>query len=189
MKYLFFDTETTGVPKDYKAPMTDLENWPRIIQLAYIVCDSSGGVLEEFCELIKPDGWVVPNEKFWIDNGYSTEKNAAFGVPVNKALNQFINAHSQCDLMVAHNINFDYNVVGAEMIRAGLKSTKRLPQYCTMLNSVDVCKLDGKYGYKWPRLQELHKHFFNTEFEDAHDALADVRATAKCFFELNSIEK
>lgn len=37
MKYLFIDTETTGLPKEYDAPYTDIDNWPRLVQLAWIV--------------------------------------------------------------------------------------------------------------------------------------------------------
>jgi len=29
--YLFFDTETTGLPRNWKAPVTDLDNWPRMV--------------------------------------------------------------------------------------------------------------------------------------------------------------
>ena len=40
--YLFFDTETTGLPKNWKVPATDLNNWPRMIQLAYLIYDRKG---------------------------------------------------------------------------------------------------------------------------------------------------
>ncbi|MCX6741278.1 MAG: hypothetical protein NTY61_02675, partial [Candidatus Parcubacteria bacterium] len=35
--YLFFDTETTGLPKNWKAPIEDLDNWPRIVQIAWAI--------------------------------------------------------------------------------------------------------------------------------------------------------
>lgn len=70
--YIFFDTETTGLPKNWSAPVTDVNNWPRVIQLAYVVTDTNFNVIETFCELVKPDGWVIPEQKFWIDHVYST---------------------------------------------------------------------------------------------------------------------
>ena len=36
-KFLFFDTETTRLPLDYSAPSTDINNWPRLIQLSWII--------------------------------------------------------------------------------------------------------------------------------------------------------
>jgi hypothetical protein len=53
-----------------------------------------------------------------------------------------------------------------------------------MISTVDLCKIDGPYGYKWPKLEELHRFLFKHDFDGAHDALADIQATAKCFWEL-----
>lgn len=185
--YLFFDTETTGKPKDYQADMRDIDNWPRVIQLAYLQFDAEGNRIDGFSELIKPDGWTVPKKKFWIENGFSTEQNEAHGVPISIAFDYFLKAYDNSDFLLAHNMNFDYNVLGAELIRANRKATKKADRICTMLSSTDYCKLPGKYGYKWPSLSELHIKLFGHDFDNAHDALADVEATAKCFFELKKI--
>src|ERR1044072_9248588 len=105
---LFFDTETTGVPKNYKAPVHDLDNWPRVIQLAYAVISDDGKEIHEAeCNLIRPDGWVIPKEKFWIDNGFSTEKNIREGIHITVALNGLRNAIDFCHTIVAHNMDFD----------------------------------------------------------------------------------
>lgn len=55
-----------------------------------------------------------------------------------------------------------------------------------MTSSTNLCKLPSPYGngYKWPQLPELHNHLFNCSFGNAHNALYDVKACAKCFFEL-----
>jgi len=60
-----------------------------------------------------------------------------------------------------------------------------------MLKTTSLCKLPNKYGngYKWPKLSELHNFLFNEDFADAHDALGDIRATIKCFFELKRLNK
>lgn len=188
MKYLFFDTETTGKPKNYKGDIKDLDNWPRIIQLAWILCDDTGKELSSRCNLILPDGWEIPNEKFWIDNGYSTEKSLKEGHAIAQELNEFKEAIDQCDVMIAHNLSFDVPVVSAEMLRAGVKANKRPGKFCTMLNTTNICKLEGPYGYKWPKLEELHTFLFGESFDGAHDALEDVRATMRCFLELKKRE-
>ncbi len=186
MAYLVFDVETTGIPKDYKGRMADVDNWPRVIQLACASFSSDGKPLMQYCQLIKPDGWTIPKEKFWIDNGYSTERNEAEGVPITHALDALVNNIILCDYLVAHNIAFDYPVVGAEMIRAGVKADRKLKQLCTVQSSIELCKLPGKYGFKYPKLIELHQHLFNKPFDGAHDAMADIKATARCFFELKN---
>jgi len=181
---IFFDTETNGLPKRWKASMREVDNWPRVIQLAWQVCTNNGEVLSEMKRLIRPDGWAIPKDKFWIDNGYSTEVNQKEGAPMIDMLKSFISDYEGCDHLVAHNIAFDHPVLGAEMIRYNVSSTVKLNKICTMQSSIDLCKLPGNYGYKFPKLIELHQHLFSEGFDGAHDAMADVNACRRCFFEL-----
>lgn len=187
--YIFFDTETNGKPIDYKASIYRLDNWPRVIQLGWAIFDEKGAFVKSKCDLIIPNGWEVPTEKFWIDNGFSTEKNAKEGISITDALNAFVAAANECHTIIAHNIAFDYKVLGAEALRANLKTQKKLIQVCTMEESTEYCKLPsrGGYGYKWPSLTELHTILFKKPFDGAHDALSDVMACANCFFELKKL--
>jgi len=178
---LFFDTETTGVPKNYKAPMTDVENWPRCTQIAWLVCNNKGEIIESNSFLVKPDGWVVPKEKFFIDNNMSTERCEKEGTPMPLIIDMFIQSYMKCSCMVAHNMAFDINILGAETIRYKKIIPKKIDQICTMNGSTSFCKLPGN---KWPKLIELHNILFGCDFEGAHDALYDVQCTARCFFEL-----
>lgn len=193
MNILFFDTETTGTPKNYQAPMQDLGNWPRIIQLAWEYADHTGTVHDTQKFLIKPDGWEIPKEKFWIENGFSTEQNQAEGIPMADVLDHFIGHLDVCDAIVAHNIGFDYPITGAEMIRYKKKARQALrTKFCTMATTVDLCKIpfpnrgrfNSKQPYKWPKLEELYKFLFNKGFDGAHDAGNDVAACRESFFEL-----
>jgi DNA polymerase-3 subunit epsilon len=183
MKILFFDTETTGLPRNWKAPMKDLDNWPRVIQLAWIVCDD-GIPTHEAELLIKPDGWKIPVEKFWIENGFSQEASEKDGDTIDFALDLFLHHHDQSDFMVSHNMSFDYNVLGSEMIRAKKQGNKYLKKLCTKEYGTDLCQLPGQYGYKWPKLSELHQFLFKEGFDGAHDALSDVKACMRCFYEM-----
>ena len=94
---------------------------------------------------------------------------------------------AQASLLVAHNIEFDLGVVGAEFYRAGHSENPldALPHYCTMRETTDVCRIPGgRWGWKWPTLDELHYHLFGHGLQGAHEALADARACARCYFRL-----
>jgi DNA polymerase-3 subunit epsilon len=186
MHILFFDTETTGVPKNYQASYTDVDNWPRVISLAWILADVEGNVVEQQADLIKPNGWSVPTEKFWIDNGYSTEKNEAEGIMIESALDAFYKAKMMSDILYCHNLSFDHRIVWAEFIRAGREPRSGMHKICTMQKSTSYCKIPQTKGrgFKWPKLEELYQFLFNKNFDGAHDALADITATKDCFFEL-----
>lgn len=184
--FLFFDTETTGLPRDWNAPVTQVENWPRLVQLAWLLFDREGHKLEGAEHLIKPEGFVIPAESSRV-HGITTEQALAEGVSLRSALEEFAAKIAAAELLVAHNMSFDEKIMGAEFLRSeiasGLFTTERV---CTMLSSIEFCALpasNGK-GYKWPRLSELHLKLFGEDFADAHDALVDTSACARCFFEL-----
>ena len=184
-RFLFFDTETTGLPKDYKAPVTDVDNWPRLVQIGWITMDENQNVLEEKEYIIFPDSFTIPKEASDVHR-VTQERAEKGGVPVLTVLQEFRNAIQQADFLVGHNIEFDCNIVGAEFIRNDVEFLEnKLPRICTMKSSTDYCAIPNKWGkYKWPKLMELHTKLFREGFEEAHDAIVDIRATAKCFFRL-----
>ena len=186
--YLFFDTETTGVPKNYKAPPSDLLNWPRVVQLAWVVTDEQGGELKATSHIIRPDGFVIPEVVSRI-HGITTDMAMRDGVELKVALDEIEADMLAAEKLFAHNMSFDENIVGSEFLRAGrVNVVLQKPRVCTMQSSTDFCKISGNYGYKWPKLQELHKELFGFPFEGDHDALVDVRACAKCYFQLRKLE-
>lgn len=182
--YLFFDTETTGKPKNYNGSIKDLDNWPRITQFAWQLYNEKGTLVKSFQSLIKPDGWEVPKEEFFINNNMSTELCEKEGRPILGVLEQFKNEIEDCKYILAHNLNFDLAVTASEMYRIGLKAENKPIKICTMQSTTEILKLPGPYGFKWPSLTELHNHLFKCDFEGAHDAMDDVKAMANCFFEL-----
>jgi uncharacterized protein (TIGR02145 family) len=183
---LFFDTETTGLPKNWKAPVTDLDNWPRLVQLAYLVYDFDGNLIHSCNEIIKPDGFTIPTEASNV-HGITTEMAKQRGSDINDVFELFLIHLKRSKMIVAHNMAFDEKIIGSELIRLGKENViVAKEKVCTMLKTVDLCKIEGPYGYKWPKLEELHRYLFNHDFEGAHDALADIQATAKCFWELKN---
>jgi len=182
--FLFFDTETTGLARNWKAPVTDLANWPRIVQLGWVECDDDGVVVGEAEWIIRPDGFSISVEASRI-HGITTEIAMSQGVPLHQALTAFQSAAEAHTVGVAHNLKFDENVLGAEFIRSGLGNPlSKLMRVCTMQASTNYCRLEGKYGFKYPTLLELHRHLFNEPPSQAHSASGDSRACARCYFEL-----
>ena len=185
--YLFFDTETTGLPRNWKAPVTDLNNWPRMIQIAWILCDNKGNRIATNDFIIKPENFTIPYDASKI-HGISTEKAIREGEKLENVLYEFNGLVSRTDFIVAHNISFDEKIVGAELLRKGIRSDfQRKRKLCTMQASTNYCRLPGPYGYKWPKLSELHIKLFGVDFEEAHDASVDINATERCFWEMRRI--
>jgi DNA polymerase-3 subunit epsilon len=186
-QYLVFDTETNGLPRDWKAPITDTDNWPRLVQLAWAIYDQHGQLLERQSHIIRPDGFLIPEDAALI-HGISHARALREGVRLAEVLDAFVLRLHEAELLVAHNIAFDAKIIGAELYRAS--RPQRLDhkrQLCTMQASTDYCRLPGRYGsFKWPTLTELHTTLFDQSFDGAHDALVDVEACARCFFELQS---
>lgn len=190
-QYLFFDTETTGVPQNYNAPASDLQNWPRLVQLSWILCDYQGNEIETGNDIVKPTGFIIPESASKIHQ-ITTIKALESGTELSIVLNKFISMAKQAKYLVGHNVSFDINVVGAELLRAKSDySIANKASIDTMLKSINYCAIPSgssyRDRYKWPKLQELHKKLFGYEFEDAHDAMADTKATKECFFEMKRI--
>lgn len=182
--YLFFDTETTGVPHDYNAPARNTSNWPRLVQLGWILTDESGNEISSGNEIIKPEGFSIPSDASRV-HGITTEVALRDGKPLKQVIESFLKDTKGIRCFVGHNVSFDQRVVGAELYRLGITDTVSTARsFDTMVAATDYCKIPGAYGYKWPKLIELHRKLFGCDFEDAHDAMADITATKKCFFEM-----
>jgi len=188
MRYLFFDTETTGLPPKPKPPVTDTDKWPRVVQIAWAHVSTDPHAIDRTLSyIIRPDGFTIPKDAAEV-HGISTERAEAEGYPRGEVLEAFSRAVGVSDVLVAHNMSFDLPVVGAELVRVrGTNILQDVPTICTKEASTDFCKIPfprGGRGYKWPKLQELHDTLFGETFDDAHDAGADVKAGARCFLEL-----
>ena len=185
--YLIFDTETTGLPKRWDAPITDTDNWPRCIQIAWQLHDAMGNCIEHQDYLVQPDGFNIPYDAEKI-HGISTELAQEKGVPLAEVLEKFNLALSKTKFVVGQNVTFDLNIMGAEFVREDVANQlQELPvlDTCTE-HTAELCQLPGgRYGkFKLPTLTELHQYLFNKPFAEAHNATADVEATTRCFLEL-----
>ncbi len=185
--YLIFDTETTGLPKSWSAPITDTDNWPRCVQIAWQLHDEYGNLIEHQDYLVKPEGFNIPYDAERI-HGISTELAEAEGIPLKEVLEKFNIALSKTKFIVGQNLGFDVNIMGCELHRMGVDSIMaEMPvlDTCTEVTA-ELLKLPGGRGgrYKLPTLTELHTYLFGVPFGEAHNATADVEATTRCFLEL-----
>lgn len=199
MTYLFFDTETVGLPIDYEAPSADIQNWPRIVQISWILSNERD-ILKEQDFIIKPNGFTISENASKVHD-ITTQLALENGTDIAQVLRLFLEDLKEADRIVGHNINFDKKVVGAELVRLGEEDVL-MGKYsiCTMMESTNFCKLIQKsdnafsalhmqsiYDYKWPKLSELYFKLFNSAIEGAHNSMADVEATFKCFWKLKEL--
>ena len=177
---LFLDTETTGLPQNWKAPYNQ---WPRMVSLAYSIGNRAER-REEREFIIKPEGYKIPVEASNI-HGITNEKANQFGIPIEEALRKLDNLIHEADLVVFHNASFDTGIISGEQMRFGyplgslICNSSKL--FCTKEQSTHICKIPGSRGYKWPSLAELCA-FCGVENKGAHNALNDVIATKECYF-------
>ena len=153
---LVFDTETSDLPRDWRRPASEVDNWPRLVQIA-------------------PGAQRV--------HGISTKKALKRGVPVATVLPAFDVELEAAGLIVAHNLEFDQTIMTAEFIRAGLPHHfDEVKGFCTMRGTTEYCHLTPKkYGeYKWPKLSELHAICTGKPHAGAHDAMGDAEAVVRC---------
>ncbi|NNL15736.1 MAG: DNA polymerase III subunit alpha, partial [Flavobacteriaceae bacterium] len=185
--YLIFDTETTGLPRRWNAPISDTDNWPRCVQIAWQLHDEMGNCIEHKEFLVQPVGFNIPYDAEKI-HGISTELAQERGLPLSEVLVEFNRALSRSKFVVGQNVGFDKNIMGAEFFRKDVANPLQellVLDTCTE-HTASLCKLPGGRGgkFKLPTLSELYEFLFNDSFNEAHNASADVEATARCFFEL-----
>lgn len=204
-KILFLDTETNGLPRNWKAPYTDTKNWPRIVQLAWSIVENDGERITERNFIIKPDNWTVGGEAALI-HGITTERAMLEGVPLAGAIDALEVDLIGCDFVVCHNVSFDRNVLLCEYQRvsemlnsqvwASSVSYGTKKHYCTMEMSTNMLAIPGPFQngerkFKWPKLDELYMFLFNRPVpgrEVYHNAMVDVRATVECFLKMKRIK-
>lgn len=182
---LIIDTETTGIPKKWDVPYSD--NYPRIVQIAWILVDGSGNFLNKKSYIIKPVGFEIPPEAFAIYK-ISTSNATDNGYDLTTVLKEFSDNVVKCKYIVGHNIEFDKKVIASEFYRCNIPNPfDEKIEICTMKSSTDFCAIPSPYGYKYPKLSELYKKLFGKEFAEAHDAVKDVDVTLKCLLKLKEI--
>ena len=201
MKVIVFDTETTGlIPSRFPRIASNLEKYPYIVQLSYIVYDTdTHKILHEQDDIIRlPDDVEIPEDSIAV-HGITKKLSKNRGIHIDSALEIFSLYVKQCQCVVANNIDFDMTMIDVECIRTGINYpfTSEKIYYCTMNKTKDMCNIVRKFRnigpngqvrmesyVKKPTLNELHVHLFKRSPKGLHDALIDVRVCLRCFLKV-----
>jgi DNA polymerase-3 subunit epsilon len=195
---LVFDTETSGLPKragfEKLMPAWDIKSYDtcRVIQLAWAVYNQDGYMIRKKSVYIKPDGFTLNDASANSVHNITMDTLLAEGVPIKQALREFERELGLAGIVVGHNVRFDVHALASEAWRLGLTdlaaAIEGAPVHCTMRLAKNFCGARGQYGIKFPRLAELFKKLYGVEPPVQHDAMADVEATAACYFKLRHLE-
>lgn len=201
MKYLFYDTETTGLlPKE-----KDYAKFPHIVQFSYIVYDSESETIEKIYDEIIHLEIEIPAESTNI-HLITTEMCKKSRTDINECLFSFIEDCAKADLIIGHNLEFDNAMVVCELQRCKkmleghpedcemvdnlLSRFRNMKFYCTMKETTSFCNISRAYKnssktfVKYPKLIELHDKLFGKDTINIqlHNSLNDVLVCFRCFY-------
>lgn len=183
--YLFFETDTIGLPHDWGAPASDLKNWPRLIRITWMWVDRQEDVQDQQSRIFKPSGFRIPKSSTLM-HGITTENAEQQGEPAAVILKDFQASFQKARYLVAHNLIPHIRGLKAEFIRAGLTlDTEKVLSLCTMKTTTHFCALQSKDGsLREPSLQQLYQRLFRSSTPASESPFATVMVLRDCFFEL-----
>lgn len=188
MEFLVIDTETTGLPENMDISPTNFDKWPRLVEVAWIICDGKGKVYKNESHIIIPDGFKITNAHI---HGITTEKAKEEGRQLKNVLTELRADMMQADISIAHNVDFDMNVIAAEEYRNfNYAISDKLHWFCTQKQTAQVlqiartAKCPHNGPYKWPNLRELMNYCFALELPTKHRAADDAEQCRMALFEL-----
>jgi len=207
MRFLVFDTETTGLPQSKFISPSTLHQWPHIVQFSYVIYDSSlNDIVESKDYVIKVPKSILISEETTKIHGITNEISAKSGIRINEALNEFFYYLRGVDRIIGHNIEFDLNMIKIELLRIINKysiTSEQLKIYkydlhyltnyknisCTLKDSIKFCNIqlldkNGNPYLKYPKLIELHEKLFNKTPSNLHNSFNDILVTLRCFMKL-----
>jgi DNA polymerase III epsilon subunit-like protein len=197
--FLFLDTETNGLPRDFKIPPVHHQFWPEILSIAWELWSYDNSRAKHWqledrqYFLIKPTPtikWCAEAESI---HKISLTQAVSDGHNISDVFPLFDIALARSDKIVAHNLSFDKSVIIAAMHRSNRKNIwiHTGSEICSMMSTIDIVRIPRSKPvkedrYKWPKLSELHNFLFNCEYNggDLHNSLVDTQCLAKCFMEL-----
>ena len=182
---LIFDTETSGLPK-YRSSYKEDQPW--IVQVGAIL-SSESRIYGEMNMLVLADSREISKGAF-DTHGISELDCELYGIGEEMICFSFLEFLLKSDVTVCHNADFDKLLMAHMLYKNNFEDEAEYfwnkQTFCTMKYSTSLLKLPKAKGggYKWPKLEELYKFLFSENFEGAHDAMADVRATRRCYYKL-----
>jgi DNA polymerase-3 subunit epsilon len=194
MKIIIFDTETTGLPPR-DTPTHKVLLWPHIVQFSYIIFDTDTNTIDKISDSIIKVSVDIPEESSKI-HGITNEISSEKGVLIKKVIKQFMKdmVAFNCELIVAHNIEFDLDMILVEITRLNkiqlyIGEFMKYDKFCTMKTTEKMCNIKavsktGKEYTKYPTLGELHYYLFCTYPTNLHNSLNDILICLRCYYKL-----
>jgi DNA polymerase-3 subunit alpha len=198
---LVFDVETTGLPvresmyrrfpdpKNYTA-----YNHARVVELAYKIFDENQMLVKAVSVLVKPEHFVIENSDI---HGISHTTADRYGTRIEFVIANFLIDVEQCDTIVSHNMEFDLNIILAEIWRLVMSDSpdRRVSfnylDVQTLANAKQICTMKTAQKQlnltKYPKLVDLYHTLCASErgtWKQTHRALDDVDKCAQCHFKL-----
>lgn len=179
MRILVFDTETSGLNPQ----------WNVILQLSYQIVDSYSWTTQKTVNhyFSWPENKDRVTQEAINVNGLTEDVLSGKQISNRKtALEEFVADKDSCNLLVAHNLEFDKNFIIASCREEGVKFTSSgwPKSYDTMKRTTNYCQIpkDWGSGYKWPKLTEL-ADCLGIDYSkiSLHDSSGDVELTKLCF--------
>uniref|UniRef100_A0A6C0IH13 Exonuclease domain-containing protein n=1 Tax=viral metagenome TaxID=1070528 RepID=A0A6C0IH13_9ZZZZ len=208
MIIITFDTETTGLPKIKMITEKTLHLWPHIVQFSYVIYNNeTNNILKTVDHIVKvPENIVISEENSNI-HGITDTISKTSGQDIAMVLSEFMQDYNNADIIVAHNMEFDFNIIKVELMRQIYNDTQTVDEKekitqnlnclkassklcCTMQESIELCNIkalskQGKEYVKFPSLAELHKHLFGVVPKKLHNSLNDVLICLRCFYKMH----
>lgn len=157
------DTETTGLNK----------NTDRIIQLAVSKFDENFNILMEKSWYIKPTGtWKINPDAQAIHN-ISEELINEQGVSLKSIAPEFLSLIEGTSILTYNGSTFDISFIQREFEREGIETGFENHEF------IDGYDIERRLNSN--KLTDVYRRYYGDNFEDAHDAMADVRATIAVF--------
>jgi DNA polymerase III epsilon subunit-like protein len=207
MLVIIFDTETTGLPQTKILNNDTLDLWPYIVQFSYIIYDTDiNAIMKVKDSIIKIPENIIITEENTSFHGITNEISLLKGVSIEDVIHEFFSDIKNVELIIAHNITFDINMLKVELLRLTNNKTELFKEfinekylshskliknlYCTMQESIYTCNIvstykNGRKYTKYPKLVELCQHLFNETPINLHNSLNDVVVTLRCFMKIN----
>ncbi len=180
--FLVVDTETSGLPKKWDLPYAAPNNWPHILQLAWIIFDKNGSKIKSENHYINISDVKISKSSqnvHHLDQSFLTLNGKDRSVVMKIFAADLETYHP---LIIGHFVELDFHVVCAEFYRENIKSCiTELPLFCTMKLSESYVK---NPSLKYLKLNRFYKTLFNKRPEILHDAIVDAQLTSEIFFHL-----
>lgn len=180
--FLFLDTETSGLPKKWNRAYTDSDNWPHILQLAWIIFDEDRQEIKRTNKYIyEPLIPISPaSEQIHGLTAPFLMKHGEKKKDVLRKLSHDIKKYRP--QIIGHFLSFDLQVLAAEFYRTHLAIPFQENTYfCTLLHSKKYVRNPNMIHLP---LALLHEVLFLETPDNMHNAEKDAEITATCYFEM-----